>query len=341
MVMRMDNLFEETEKETTEKLTILGAINDGMKTLLESDERFIILGEDVGKNGGVFRATDGLIDQFGEDRVVDTPLSESGIIGASVGLAINGFRPIAEIQFLGFIYPAYDQIMTHVSRMRQRTMSHCTVPMVIRAPYGAGVRSPEIHSDSTESLFTHMPGIKVICPSTPYDAKGLLIAAAEDPDPVLFLEPMKIYRAKRAEVPIGYYKVEIGKGRIVKEGHDVTLITWGAMVPVVEKAAKEAKNQGISCEIIDLRTLYPIDREIIAESVQKTGRAVIVHEAFATGGLGNDIISIINDTSFLYLRAPIERVTGFDVPVPMFALEEHFLPTPRRVFEAIKKVIHF
>ncbi len=330
------------QKETaTQLLTIVGAVNDAMKTLLESDESVMILGEDIGKNGGVFRATEGLQEKFGADRVVDTPLSEAGIIGTSIGLAVNGFKPIAEIQFLGFIYPAYEQIMTHISRLRMRTMGHYTVPMVIRAPYGAGIRSPEIHSDSTESLFTHMPGIKVVCPSSPYDAKGLLIAAMEDPDPVLMLEPMKSYRAKREEVPVGKYTVEIGKGKKVREGTDVTLIAWGAMMTVVEKAAQQAEKKGISCDIIDLRTLYPIDREIIAESVQKTGRAVIVHEAHLTGGLGNDIISIINDTSFLYLRAPIERVTGFDVPVPFFALEEDFLPTPARVLESIKKAVHF
>ncbi|AMX00979.1 alpha-ketoacid dehydrogenase subunit beta [Rummeliibacillus stabekisii] len=329
------------EDTTTQLLTIVGAVNDAMKTLLESDESVMILGEDIGKNGGVFRATEGLQEKFGTDRVVDTPLSEAGIIGTSIGLAVNGFKPIAEIQFLGFIYPAYEQIMTHVSRLRMRTMGHYTVPMVIRAPYGAGIRSPEIHSDSTESLFTHMPGIKVVCPSTPYDAKGLLIAAMEDPDPVLMLEPMKSYRAKREEVPVGKYTVEIGKGKRVREGTDVTLIAWGAMMTIVEKAAQQAEKKGISCDIIDLRTLYPIDREIIAESVQKTGRAVIVHEAHLTGGLGNDIISIINDTSFLYLRAPIERVTGFDVPVPFFALEEDFLPTPTRVLESIEKAVHF
>ncbi|UQW98980.1 alpha-ketoacid dehydrogenase subunit beta [Rummeliibacillus sp. G93] len=329
------------ENTATQLLTIVGAVNDAMKTLLESDESVMILGEDIGKNGGVFRATEGLQEKFGTDRVVDTPLSEAGIIGTSIGLAVNGFKPIAEIQFLGFIYPAYEQIMTHVSRLRMRTMGHYTVPMVIRAPYGAGIRSPEIHSDSTESLFTHMPGIKVVCPSTPYDAKGLLIAAMEDPDPVLMLEPMKSYRAKREEVPVGKYTVEIGKGKRVREGTDVTLIAWGAMMTIVEKAAQQAEKKGISCDIIDLRTLYPIDREIIAESVQKTGRAVIVHEAHLTGGLGNDIISIINDTSFLYLRAPIERVTGFDVPVPFFALEEDFLPTPARVLESIEKAVHF
>jgi 2-oxoisovalerate dehydrogenase E1 component beta subunit len=326
---------------TTKQMTLIQAINDGMRLMLEEDDRTIILGEDIGKNGGVFRATEGLQEKFGAERVVDTPLSEAGIIGTSIGLAVNGFRPIAEIQFLGFIYPAYEQIMTHVSRIRMRSMSHFTVPMVIRAPYGAGIRAPEIHSDSTEILFTHMPGIKVVCPSNPYDAKGLLIAAMEDPDPVLVLETMKNYRSKREEVPVGKYTVEIGKGEIVREGTDVTLIAWGAMVTIAEKAAEQALEKGISCEIIDLRTLYPIDRDIIAHSVQKTTRAVIIHEAHNTGGLGNDLVSIINDTSFLYLRAPIERVTGFDVPVPFFTLEEHYLPTPARVVEGIEKVVYF
>lgn len=336
------HLIESNEKnETTKQMTMIQAINDGMRIMLEEDDRTIILGEDIGKNGGVFRATEGLQEKFGDDRVVDTPLSEAGIIGTSIGLAVNGFRPVVEIQFLGFIYPAYEQIMTHVSRIRTRSMSHFTVPMVIRAPYGAGIRAPEIHSDSTEILFTHMPGIKVVCPSSPYDAKGLLIAAMEDPDPVLVLETMRNYRSKREEVPIGKYTVEIGKGKIVREGTDVTLIAWGAMVTIAEKAAEQAGQQGISCEIIDLRTLYPIDRDILSQSVQKTTRAVIVHEAHNTGGLGNDIISIINDTSFLYLRAPIERVTGFDVPVPFFSLEEHYLPTPARVLKGIEKVVHF
>ncbi|WP_391118268.1 alpha-ketoacid dehydrogenase subunit beta [Psychrobacillus sp. L3] len=338
----MAQLKESDQKtETTKQLTLIQAINEAMRLMLEEDERTIILGEDIGKNGGVFRATEGLQEEFGEERVVDTPLSEAGIIGTSIGLAVNGFRPVAEIQFLGFIYPAYEQIMTHVSRIRMRTMSRFTVPMVIRAPYGAGIRAPEIHSDSTEILFTHMPGIKVVCPSNPYDAKGLLIAAMEDPDPVLVLEPMKSYRAKREEVPVGKYKVEIGKGKIVREGTDVTIIAWGAMISIAEKAAEQAEKKGISCEIIDLRTLYPIDRDIIAESVQKTTRAVIIQEAHNTGGLGNDIVSIINDTAFLYLRAPIVRITGFDVPVPFFALEEHYLPTPARVVEGIEKVVHF
>ncbi|WP_010097781.1 alpha-ketoacid dehydrogenase subunit beta [Ornithinibacillus scapharcae] len=325
----------------TKKLTLIQAINEGMDMVLERDENALILGEDVGKNGGVFRATDGLQEKHGPDRVIDTPLSESGIIGTSVGLAVNGMKPIAEIQFMGFIYPAYDQIMTHVSRIRARTMGRFSVPLVIRAPFGAGVRAPEIHSDSAEALFTHMPGIKVVCPATPYDAKGLFIAAFEDPDPVLFMEPMHNYRSFREDVPTEYYTVEIGKGKKRIDGEDVTLITWGAMVPLVEKVANQLKEKGISCEVIDLRTLYPIDQDIIAESVKKTGRAVVIHEAPRTGGLGNDVVSIINDTAFLYLKAPVERVTGFDVPVPFFSLENHYLPTPERMKKAIEKVVHF
>lgn len=340
MVVRMERPFDPRATKTNQ-FTLVQAVTDGLRTMLKEDDRVLLLGEDIGKNGGVFRATEGLQEEFGAERVIDTPLSEAGIIGASIGMAINGFKPVAEMQFFGFIYPAYEQIMTHASRIRMRTMGSYTVPMVIRAPYGAGIRAPEVHSDSVEALFTHMPGIKVVCPSSPYDAKGLLIAAIEDPDPVLFLESMRIYRANREEVPEGKYTIEIGKGKKLKDGEDVTVIAWGAMVPVAMKAAEQAEKQGIACDVIDLRTLYPIDREIIAESVQKTGRAVIVHEAHETGGVGNDIVSIINDTSFLFMKSPIERVTGFDVPVPFFALEEHYLPTPQRVAKAIEKVVQF
>ena len=323
------------------EMTLVQAVTDALRTKLSEDETTLVLGEDVGKNVGVFRATDGLQEEFGEDRIVDTPLSEAGIVGTSIGLAINGFKPIVEIQFLGFIYPAYEQIMTHVSRIRMRTMGRYSVPMVIRAPYGAGIRAPEIHSDSTEALFTSMPGLKVVCPATPYDAKGLLIAAIEDPDPVLFLESMRSYRSFKEVVPSESYTVEIGKARCVSEGTDVTLIAWGAMVQVAQKAATAAQERGISCEVFDLRTLYPLDRETIAASVQKTGRAVIVHEAAAMGGLGNDLVTLINDTAFLYLRAPIARVTGFDVPVPLFALEDHYIPTPERVLATIQRTVEF
>ncbi|WP_370296656.1 alpha-ketoacid dehydrogenase subunit beta [Rossellomorea marisflavi] len=322
---------------TTKTMTMVQAITDGLRVMLNERSDTLLLGEDIGTNGGVFRATEGLQAEFGEDRVLDTPLSEAGFIGAAIGMAVNGFRPVAEVQFLGFIYPAYEQIMTHASRLRSRTLGHYTCPMVIRAPYGAGVRAPEIHSDSTEALFTHMPGIKVVCPSTPREAKGLLIAAIEDPDPVLFLEPMQCYRSTREEVPEGKYTVEIGKGRTVLEGDDVTVIAWGAMVKVAEEAAEKAGEKGISCEVLDMRTLSPLDKDLITESVQRTGRTVIVHEAHATGGVGNDILAIINDFSFLYQKAPVERVTGFDTPVPYFGYEDYYLPDTGRVLEAIER----
>jgi len=325
----------------SQKLSIVQAVTDGLQTMMREKKEIIVMGEDVGRNGGVFRATDGLIDEFGEERVIDTPLSESGIVGTAIGLAINGFLPVVEIQFLGFIYPAFEQIMAHATRIRMRTMGKFHVPIVIRAPYGAGVKAPEIHSDSMEALFTHMPGIKVVCPSNPYDAKGLLISSIEDPDPVLFLESLRSYRAFKEEVPTGKYTVEIGKANRLLEGEDISIIAWGAMVPVAMKAAEKAKDNGISCDVIDLRTLYPLDHTMIAESVQKTGRAIIVHEAHATSGLGAEIISVIQETSFLYLRAPIERVAGFDVPVPFYALENHFLPNEGRITKAIEKVMHF
>lgn len=341
MVMSMEKNFEQ-KKEKTKSLTLIQAINDALKTVLEDDENTLLLGEDIGVNGGVFRATDGLQKQFGAKRVIDTPLSEAGFVGTAVGMALNGLKPIVEIQFLGFIYPAYEQIATHVTRTRARTMGHYQLPMVIRAPYGAGVRSPEIHSDSVEALFTHLPGIKVVCPSNAYDAKGLLIAAIEDPDPVLFLEPMRLYRGERDDVPSEKYTINLGEGKRVETGEDVTVIGWGAMMPIIQKATVNMKEKrDISYDVIDMRTLYPLDKDVIVKSVQKTGRVVIVHEAHSTGGVGSEITSVINDTSFLYLRAPIERVTGFDVPVPMFALENDYLPTPERVEAAIRKVVDF
>ncbi|MFO1444943.1 alpha-ketoacid dehydrogenase subunit beta [Bacillus sp. Bva_UNVM-123] len=325
----------------TKTMTLIQAINDALDTMLMERKEVLILGEDVGKNGGVFRATDKLHAKYGEARVIDTPLSEAGFVGAAIGLAVNGFIPIIEIQFLGFIYPAYEQIMTHATRLRMRTMGHYTVPIVIRAPYGAGVRAPEIHCDSTEALFTHMPGMKVVCPSNPYDAKGLLIAAIEDPDPVLFLEPMRSYRSHREAIPEEKYTIELGKGKKLLQGDDVTVIAWGAMVPIAIEAAKELKESNIDCDVLDLRTLYPLDKDLISESVQKTGRTVIVQEAHATGGVGNDVLAIINDTSFLYQKAPTERVTGFDAPVPYFGFEDHYLPTVERIKHAIRKSISF
>ncbi|MCP3738372.1 alpha-ketoacid dehydrogenase subunit beta [Rossellomorea sp. BNER] len=325
----------------TKTLTMVGAITDAMRTMLKESEDVLLLGEDIGKNGGVFRATDGLQEEFGEERVLDTPLSEAGFIGAAIGMAVNGFRPVAEIQFLGFIYPAYEQIMTHATRIRSRTLGHFTCPLVIRAPYGAGVRAPEIHSDSTEAIFTHMPGLKVVCPSSPYDAKGLLIASIEDPDPVLFLEPMRSYRSVKEEVPEGKYSVEIGKGKRLREGEHVSIFAWGAMMNVAMDAANLASEKGIECDVIDLRTLYPLDKDMISQSVQKTGRTVIVHEGHQTSGVGNDILAIINDSSFLYQKAPAERVTGFDTPVPYFGFEDYYLPSSERVLKAIEKVVEF
>ncbi|MFB4212222.1 alpha-ketoacid dehydrogenase subunit beta [Shouchella sp. JSM 1781072] len=333
--------MEATKDVKTKSMTMVQAVNDALRVALEQDDNVLLLGEDIGRNGGVFRATDGLQKQFGEDRVIDTPLSESGIVGTAVGLAISGSKPIVEMQFMGFVYPAYEQIMTHVSRIRMRSMGNYSVPMVIRAPYGAGIRAPEIHSDSVETLFTHMPGIKVVCPSTPREAKGLLLASLADPDPVLFMEALRLYRGEREEVEVDGYEIEIGKANKVADGNDVTLLAWGAMVPVTKKAAAEVEAEGITCDVIDLRTLFPLDKDMIAESVQKTGRAVIVHEAHATGGLGNDLISLINDTSFLFMRSPIERVTGFDVPVPLGSLEDHYIPSVSRVVEAIRKTVQF
>lgn len=322
-------------------MTIVQAICDGMRVALKTDPSVIVLGEDVGKNGGVFRATDGLWEEFGDERVIDTPLAEAGIVGTSIGLAVNGFRPVAEIQFMGFIYPAFEQIVTHAARLRTRTQGVFPASLVIRAPYGGGIRAPELHCDSTESLFVHIPGLKVVVPSTPSDAKGLLLAAIKDPDPVIFLEPMRIYRSVKEEVPEGWFEVPLGKARRVREGDDLSVFAWGAMVPIAEKAAREWEQKGVSCDVIDLRTLYPLDEETIIESIKKTGRAVIVHEAPKTAGLGAELIALIQEHAFLYLEAPIVRVTGYDAPVPMFALEDHFLPGVERVSQAIGQVASF
>ncbi|OYD07374.1 alpha-ketoacid dehydrogenase subunit beta [Paludifilum halophilum] len=323
------------------EMTLVQAINEGIRFSLELDPSVVVLGEDVGKNGGVFRTTEGLWDTFGDERVIDTPLAEAGIIGASIGMAVNGLRPIAEIQFMGFIYPGFEQIVTHAARLRTRTQGQYPASLVVRVPYGGGIRAPELHSDSTESLFVHIPGLKVVVPSTPYDAKGLLLAAVRDPDPVIYLEPMKIYRAFRGEVPDREYEVPLGCARQVREGEDVTLIAWGAMVPLAEQAARILAKKGISCDLIDLRSLYPLDEKTIIGSVKKTGRAVIVHEAPKTAGLGAELTALIDEHAFLWLEAPVTRVTGFDVPVPMFALEDDFRPNLCRIEEAVDQVINF
>ncbi|MCY0877671.1 MAG: alpha-ketoacid dehydrogenase subunit beta [Firmicutes bacterium] len=322
-------------------LTMIQAINQALDLALATDERVMVLGEDVGPNGGVFRATEGLYEKYGGQRVVDTPLAESAIVGSAVGLALGGMRPVAEIQFLGFIFEAMDQMSTQASRLRFRSQGRHHVPLVVRAPYGGGVRTPEIHSDSLEALFSHLPGLKVVTPSTPYDAKGMLLASIRDPDPVLFLEPMRLYRAGRQEVPEAWYEVPLGEARVVRTGDDVTLIAYGPMVPVAEAAADSLASAGISAEVVDVRTLSPLDLETLTQSVTKTGRAVIVHEAQRTGGLGAEIAASLQERAFLSLEAPITRVTGYDTPFPMPALEDWWLPDVERVKAAAEFVLHY
>jgi pyruvate dehydrogenase E1 component beta subunit len=316
------------------------AINSALAYEMEHDPNVLIFGQDVGKNGGVFRVTDGLQARFGEERVFDTPLAESGIIGASVGMAMYGLRPVVEIQFAAFSYLSFNQIASQVSRLRYRSGGVFTAPIVIRAPFGGGVRTPEMHSDSVEALYMHVQGIKVVIPSNPYDAKGLLHAAIEDPDPVMFLEHMKLYRSFRQEVPAERYTIPIGKAAVVKEGSDVTVIAYGAMVKVAEDAAKQVEEAtNATVEVIDLRTIAPMDEETIAESVNKTGRAVVVHEAARAGGVGAEIIAVINEHCLYSLLKPVERVTGPDTPFPVPKLEDFFIPTPDRVAKAIYRTL--
>lgn len=323
------------------KLNMVEAINLALREEMERDNRVVVLGEDVGREGGVFRVTDGLQEKFGPDRIVDTPLAESGIVGTAMGMAVYGLRPVAEIQFDGFLYPCLDQITNHIGRIRNRSRGKFTCPLVIRVPYGGGIHAPEHHSESPEAILAHMPGIKVVIPSTPYEAKGLLLSSIRDPDPVLFLEPKRIYRAIREEVPEGDYSIPLGKARLVQEGKDVTVVAWGAMVREVLNASEQLKGDKILVEVIDLRTISPIDIEAIINSIRKTGRCVIVHEAPKTCGLGAEIIALINEKALLSLQAPVERVTGFDVPVPLLKSEHYYLPNPKRIVMAVKKVMSF
>jgi pyruvate dehydrogenase E1 component beta subunit len=315
-------------------LTLVQAINLALTQEMEADERVVLLGEDIGKNGGVFRVTEGLQQRFGEHRVVDTPLAESGIIGTAIGLAMNGMRPVPEIQFEGFLGPAYDQIVNHAGRYRTRTRGAITIPLTIRVPVGGGIHAPELHSDSPEAIYSHHPGLKVVMPSTPYDAKGMLISAIRDPDPVIYFEPKRIYRAFREEVPEDEYTVPIGKAKLVEEGTDVTVVSWGAPVLQCLKAMDSLPDD-ISVELIDLRTIYPMDIDAICESVEKTGRCVVVHEAARTAGMGAEIIATIQERCFLHLEAPVQRVTGFDTVMPYYKLEMDYLPEAPRIAEAI------
>ncbi len=323
------------------KLNIISAINQGLMNEMELDETVVAYGEDVGVEGGVFRATIDLQKKFGEKRVFDTPLAESAIVGSAVGMAVNGLRPVVEMQFSGFSYPAVNQIISHVARMRNRSRGRYHLPMVIRAPYGGGIRALEHHSESTEALYAQIPGLKVVIPSTPYDAKGLLIAAIRDNDPVLFWEPKRIYRAFRQEVPEEAYTIPIGKAKVLSEGEDITVVAWGAMVREIEAARDLVAKKDISVELIDLRTIAPMDRETIIESVKKTGRILVVHEAAKTLGVGAEIISVVNEKAFLHLEAPPARVTGFDTIFPLPRGENHYLPTPERIAQKIEELVKY
>ncbi|MBM4107755.1 MAG: alpha-ketoacid dehydrogenase subunit beta [Phycisphaerae bacterium] len=321
-------------------LTLVDAINEALAQEMERDERVVCLGEDVGLNGGVFRVTEGLQKLFGPDRVIDTPLSESGILGTSIGLAMGGLRPVPEIQFEGFLGPAYDQIVNHAARFRTRTRGAITIPLTIRVPVGGGIHAPELHSDSPEAIYTHSPGIKVVMPCTPYDAKGLLVAAIRDPDPVIFFEPKRVYRSFRERIPEEEYVIPIGQAKVVTEGTDLTLVSWGASVFQCLEAL-DGLPEDVSVELIDLRTINPLDRDAIVQSVRKTGRCVVVHEAVKTAGMGAEISSIVQESCFLHLSAPVQRVCGFDTMMPYYKLELDYLPDAPRIREAIEQTLAY
>lgn len=320
------------------ELNMVEAINQALAQEMKRDKRVVVLGEDVGKDGGVFRVTKGLYDKFGEERVMSTPLAESGIVGTSIGMAVAGLRPVCEIQFQGFTYPAIDQLASHASRIRSRSRGRYQVPMVMRAPYGGGIKALEHHAESYEALFAHTPGLKVVIPSRPYDAKGLLISAIRDPDPVVFFEPKKVYRAIKEEVPDEIYTIPIGKANVLKEGGDLTVVSYGAMMKTTLETLQKLD---YDAEIIDLRTISPWDRETVINSVKKTGRLVIVNEAVKTGNFANDIIAEVNDKALLNLEAPIGKVTGFDIPFPLYQSEFKVLPSEARIKAELEKVMNF
>lgn len=319
-------------------MNMVKALNLALGEEMERDKDVVLLGEDVGRDGGVFRVTDGLLDRFGPERVMDTPLAEAGIVGTAFGMAVYGLKPVVEIQFMGFSYAAIDQLFSHAARIRSRSRGRYTCPLVIRTPYGAGVRALEHHSESTEALFCQMPGVKVVVPSSPHIAKGLLISAIRDPDPVVFLEPTRLYRMIKEEVPEIDYTVPLGKARVAREGKDVTLIAWGSMLQRSMRAVEELDAE---VEVIDLMTLSPFDEETVLESARKTGRVVIVHEAPSTCGLGAELSATIAEYAMLHLRAPIVRVTAPDVVLPLPKLEEHYLPKADRIREAVEKVMEY
>lgn len=322
-------------------MNMVQAVTQALAVEMERDDRVVVLGEDVGRDGGVFRATEGLFDRFGSERVMDTPLAESGAVGVAVGLAALGLRPVAEIQFMGFIYPAFNQIISHVARLRNRTRGRFGAPLVIRTPYGAGVKALEHHSESTEALFCHIPGLTVVVPSSPYDAKGLLIASIRSDDPVIFLEPTKLYRAEKQDVPEGPYEVPLRQAAVVREGRDLTVVAWGAMIPLARSAAEAASGEGISIEIVDLRTLSPMDRDTVLASVRRTGRAVVLHEAPKTCGLGAEIAATIAESALLSLKGPVLRVTAPDITVPLPKTEDLYYPNAERVLRAVRRLMEY
>jgi 2-oxoisovalerate dehydrogenase E1 component beta subunit len=321
-------------------MNMIQAVNDALRVEMRRDPDVVVLGEDVGRFGGVFRATQGLQQEFGGDRVVDTPLAEGGIVGTAVGMALYGLKPVPEIQFADFIFPAFDQIVNEVAKYRYRSGGQFSCPMVIRTPYGGGIKGGHYHSQSPEAHFIHTAGLKVVVPSNPHDAKGLLISAIRDPDPVLFFEPKRVYRAAKGEVPAGEYAVPIGKAAVTRQGRQVTVVAWGAMWHEADRAAREAEAEGIDCEVLDLRSLQPLDLDAVVASVSKTGRAVVVHEAPRTCGFGAEIVALVQERCFLHLEAPIARVTGFDTPFP-YSLEMEYLPRAPRILKAIREVVSY
>ncbi len=323
------------------EITLVEAVTQALAYEMGQDENVIVLGEDVGKNGGVFRATEGLQKRFGESRVMDTPLAESMIAGMSIGMATQGLRPVAEFQFLGFIYSGFDHILSHAARMRNRTRGRLHCPIVYRAPYGGGIHAPEHHSESTEALFAHIPGLRVVIPSSPARAYGLLLAAIRDPDPVIFLEPKRIYRLVKQNVPDNGEALPLDRAFILREGTDVTLVTWGAMTHEANLAATQLESQGISAEIIDLATIKPLDIDTILNSVEKTGRLVIIHEAPRTCGIGAEIAAQVAEKAILSLLAPIQRVTGYDTVMPYYKLEKKYMPSVERIIKTVTKLMEF
>lgn len=323
------------------EVTLVGAVNQALRYAMTEDEAVLVLGEDVGADGGVFRATEGLLDRFGEARVIDTPIAENGIAGVAVGMAVQGLKPVAEIQFMGFCYPTLDQMVNHAARLRNRTRGRLTCPMVLRMPFGGGIRAPEHHSESTETLYAHIPGLRVVIPSSPARAYGLLLAAIRSPDPVVFLEPKRIYRVVKEEVPDEGAALPLDTCFTIREGGDLTLVSWGASMKETLEAAEALAADGVSAEVIDVASIKPIDFDAIRNSVERTGRCVVVHEAALTGGMGAEIAARLAGEGLLSLLAPVERVAGYDTVMPLLRLEKAYLPGVGRILAAARRVLEY